>query len=379
MRRLKSGLLNLLTVFVSITLTLLTAEIALRFLPVATAPAVAPPTPDNPIQRYVADQPYTWSFDWNMNNVVRGHSNAQGFLADYDYDAADARPLVALLGDSYLEALRVPFAHSLTGRLQAALGDRGRAYVFAQSGSPLSQYVAYARHACSVYRPARVVVSVVGNDFDQSVFAHRQRNGIYHLYPRTDGGFDHRLTPLPPPSLAERTMRQSALALYLMRNVGITNVIAGMGINLAQAADQDRYVGHTEANADMARIDEGYRVIDWFLDALPRAACLPPSNIVIVVDAARPQLYDTAALAATQTSYFGQMRRRILEQANARGFRVIDTEPHFIAAYTAEHQPFEHPTDGHWNAHGHAVVATAVRRALADWQPLTAAATQQPN
>jgi hypothetical protein len=73
------------------------------------------------------------------------------------------------------------------------------------------------------------------------------------------------------------------------------------------------------------------------------------------------------------------MRQRLIEQAKARGFRVIDTEPHFIAAYALDGKRFEHPSDGHWNAHGHGVVATAVRDALADWPPLAAAASLRPN
>ena len=377
MARLKSGLLNLLTVFVSISLTLLAAEIVLRFLPVATAPAVEPPTDQNPIQRYVANQPFTWSLDWTMTNVVRGRSNAQGFVAGYDYDPDDPRPLVAVIGDSFMEAMQAPFPLSLTGRLQVALGDRGRAYVFAQSGSPLSQYVAYAQHACTVYRPERMIVTVVGNDFDESVYSHRRRNGIFHLHPRADGGFDYRLTPLPPQGVVERIMRRSALALYLMRNVGITRIIADLGINMAHAAAE--HVGQTEATAELPRIEEGHRVIDWFLDALPRAACLPPSSIIIVVDSARPQLYDRASLTSTRTSYFGQMQSRILEQAKSRGFSVIDTEPYFIAAHALDGKRFEHPSDGHWNAHGHGVVAVAVRGALADWPPLAAAAISRAN
>jgi hypothetical protein len=232
-----------------------------------------------------------------------------------------------------------------------------------------------------VYRPVRLVVNVVGNDFDQSIFAHRVRNGIFHLYPKSDGEFDHRLTPLPPPGLAERILRRSVLALYLMRNVGITNVIANMGINPAQAEPRQapRYVGHVDADSNPARIEEGHRVIEWFLRALPQAACLTPNNIVIVVDTARPDVYDAVALAATRASYFGQMRQRLIEQAKARGFRVIDTEPHFIAAYALDGKRFEHPSDGHWNAHGHGVVATAVRDALADWPPLAAAASLRPN
>jgi hypothetical protein len=378
MQRFRALFLNLLTVAASIAVTLLVLEGVLRFLPVAWAPPVEPPSADNPIQRYVANQSFTWSLGWNFFHVVHGRSNAQGFLANYDYDRTAATPLVAVVGDSFVEALNVSFAEGLTGRLSAALGARGRAYAFAQSGSPLSQYVAYAAHACAVYHPERLVVVVVGNDFDESVYAHRRRNGIFHLYPRPEGGFDYRLTPLPAPGLLERIARRSALALYLMRNVGITNVIAEtLRINLAQAAPQgDRYVGNTPADANSARVAEGEQVIAWFLDTLPGAACLAARDIVLVVDAMRPQIYDDNALKAVRTSYFNLMRAKLIADAAARGFNVVDLEAPLRAAYGVEPIPFEFPGDMHWNAHGHVVAAAAVLKALAAWPPLAAGATR---
>jgi hypothetical protein len=370
MRRLHAALVNGLTLVASIAATVLVLEIVLRFLPVAWSPPVVPPTAENPIQRYAASTPFTWSLGWDFNTVIRGRTNAQGFAADYDYDAAAKTPLVAVAGDSYVEALRVPFRETLTGRLQAMLGNSGRAYAFAQSGVPLSQYVAYARHACAVYQPERLVVVIVGNDFDESVYPHRRRDGIYHLYPRPDGSFDYRLTPLPEPGLVERVLRHSALALYLARNVGVSNVVDWFRPSAARA--QAGYVGHTAAAADPARLDEGQRVIAWFVDALPQAACLAPQDIVLVVDAARPQLYEPADRAAAQASYFGKMRTRLISEAKARGFNVIDMEPVFVRAYAADRKRFEYPNDGHWNAHGHAVAAAAVRQALAGWPPLQA-------
>jgi hypothetical protein len=374
MQRLRSVLLNLLLVAVSVAVTLLAFEIVLRFLPVAWSPPVVPPTAENPIQRYAPDTPFTWSLGWNFSTVIHGRSNAQGFLADYDYAAADTTPLIAVAGDSYVEALRVPFAKTLTGRLQAMLSQSGRAYAFAQSGVPLSQYVAYARHACAVYRPQRLVVVIVGNDFDESIADHRRRDGIYHLYPKSDGSFDYRLTPLRPPGPIESVLRHSALALYLARNVGVSNVIGWFRPRAANA--QSGYVGHTAAAADPARLDEGQRVIAWFLGALPQAACLSAGEIVLVVDAPRPQLYDPAELAAAQTSYFGRMRARLISEAKTRGFNVIDMEPHFVRSHDADGKPFESPQDGHWNAHGHEVAASAVRQALAGWTPFNAKPAQ---
>jgi hypothetical protein len=367
----RNAIANTALVFSSVVFTLLIVEVVLRFLPIAWALPVEPPTAQNPIQRYVANAPFTWSFDWNLADVVRGRSNAQGFLADYDYEPSASTPLVAVVGDSFIEALRVRFADSLTGRLQAMLGTRGRAYAFAQSGSPLSQYIAYAQHACATYRPQRLVVNVVGNDFDESVYANRRRDGIYHLYRRADGGFDWKLTPLASPGPIEQAARRSALAIYLARNVRVSGFLHWFRPSAANAADaMPPYVGNTSADANPARVAEGRQVIQWFLSELPQAACLSPREIVIVVDAIRPVGSDATARTIAQASYFGQMRSTLIGAATARGFIVVDMEPYFRAAYAAEPRPFEFPNDGHWDRHGHAVAAAAVRDALADWPPI---------
>jgi hypothetical protein len=378
MRRWQLVLGNSLLVAGSIVFSLAMLEIALRFMPVAQAPPVQPPTADNSIQRYAPNASYTWSLGWNFYVVTHGRTNAQGFNATFNYDAAATTPLVALVGDSFIEALQVSFAESLTGRLQAAMGNRGRAYAFAQSGAPLSQYVAYVQHASTVYHPQKIIVTVVGNDFDESVYNHRLREGIYHLYPRSDGDFDLKLTPPPMPGLIERILRHSALALYLVRNVKIANVADWFKPSPAKQGERtDEYVGQTLAAADPERVAEGERVISWFLAALPQASSLAPRDIIIVIDGMRPELYHTPALAAAQRSYFGQMRAKLVSEAKTLGFQIIDMETVFRAAYAADHLPFEFPTDGHWNSHGHAVVAAAVLQALTDWAPLDHAARSQ--
>jgi hypothetical protein len=367
--RLQTFATNLLTVIASVAVVLLACELVLRFLPVASSPAIEPSTAENPIQRYSANTPFTWSLGWDFSVVVHGRTNAQGFVADYDYDPKAGTPLIAVLGNSYVEGLMIPFAQTITGRIQAALGSRGRAYAIAQSGAPLSQYVAYAKHACAVYRPERLAVAIFGGDLDSSLYANRTRDGFHNLHPLPSGGFDLKLSPLTELSLFERVSRHSALALYLIRNVKVLSSIERLR-KIAHAEGGETYVGNVPATTDPGRIAEGERVISWFLDALPTAACLRPQHIVIMVDAMRPQIYDEIRLAQVRGSYFAVLRAKLMSEATAKGFKVIDMEFVFRAAHDRDRRTFEFRDDNHWTPHGHAVAADALREALADWPPL---------
>src|SRR5262249_46578476 len=160
----------------------------------------------------------------------------------------------------------------------------------------------------------RLVISVVGNDFDESVFANRQRNGFFHLHPKPEGGFDFLLSPVPPMGIVERVGRNSALALYFFRNVAKNGLVRLLTFGRAQAEEGGigPYVGNPSAAAGADRVAEGEKVIDWFLDQLANSMCVPAKQIVIMVDAMRPEIYDPAMLPAARLSYFGRMRAKVL-------------------------------------------------------------------
>jgi hypothetical protein len=363
--RAKNVIVNTSLALAGAMLTLLTLEITLRCLPVDWHAPIRPPTLDDPIQRYVPDAPLVTSMDWDMQFVVRERTNAQGWIADYDYDAAASTPLLAVVGDSYIEGWGVPFPQSAAGRLQAAFGSRARVYAFAQAGAPLSQYVAYARHACALYHPERMVVSIVYNDFDESLYARRAYDGFFHLREHSDGHFDLELSPYVAPSLVQTIARHSALGVYLLRNAGLGRWVESLGMDRFRVRPTTAIV---PAGARQARVRDGLRAIDWFLDALTEAACLPAERILLVVDAQRAAIYrPDAAAGREQNSYFGVMRSALIPAASAKGYGVLDLDPVFRRAYAVDHERFEFPIDRHWNAHGHAVVAAAINERLANW------------
>ena len=74
----------------------------------------------DPILRFQPDRTATWSKGWNFSIVNTIHSNNYGFICDFDYDRDVDSPLLAVIGDSYVEAVMVPFQETITGRLDLA-------------------------------------------------------------------------------------------------------------------------------------------------------------------------------------------------------------------------------------------------------------------
>src|SRR6185436_3790485 len=145
MTRRRELLLNLLLSLASIAVCLLAAEIVLRFLPVSTGLRSMPVTAAGRVLHFTPNRPCTNSLGWTMHNVVHGRVNTAGFVNDQDY-VREGPPLIAVIGDSFIEAQMVPYAESLQGRLATALAGKFRIYSFAASGAPLSQYLIFAGH-----------------------------------------------------------------------------------------------------------------------------------------------------------------------------------------------------------------------------------------
>src|SRR4051794_34343963 len=360
MSRRKEFLANLLLSLASIVVCLLVAEIVLRFLPVSTGLRSMPVTAADPVLHFTPNRPFTNSLGWNMHNVVHGRVNNAGFVNDQDY-VRDGPPMIAVIGDSFIEAQMVPYAESLQGRLAAALKDKLRVYSFAGSGAPLSQYLIWGGYAVKEYGARAVVINVVGNDFDESLGAYRLGPGFWQYAPDANGVLRLRLNPHQAGTLISLA-RHSAVARYLLINLGIQNsllfavrpigeLIFGKPANAAP-----RYAGNTDASADETRVRDSLAAIDAFLRDVPERIGLPPERVLFTLDGFR---YADAAQAGAGT-YFDLMRGAFMEKAAALGYEVIDLDLRFIPRHARTGESFEFYDDNHWNATGHEVAFEAV-------------------
>lgn len=354
---LRTRLLALLSIGIGLLAPLLLSEVALRFLPVRTGLRTLPINAANPVRRFEPHRAFVFSRDWNFSVVNRGRTNNFGFVNDQDYDSTARTPLLAVVGDSYVEAPMVPFPETLHGRLARCVGSSGRVYSFGASGAPLSEYLGEAEYAKLRFRPDGLVVVVVGNDFDRSLRRYSGSVGFHLFRPDSSGRLRLELRDYKP-TLARRIARHSALVRYVVLN------LAG-GVDAATQVLQGRtsrpkFVGNTEASYTPERLRDSRAVVDEALKELPARSGLAPERIVLLVDAMRPDIYDPDSLKAAAGSYFGVMRRYLMEQAQARGFQVVDMEPLFERRYALDGTKFEFPSDEHWNPAGHETAAAAV-------------------
>lgn len=346
----------LIGMVLSVFILILLAELVCRMLPVNQGLRTQPVNEADPVYRFEANRTSTWSRGWDFSITNRVHVNNAGFVNDQDYSREGARPLLAVVGDSYIEAGMVPYRETVQGRLAEVAGSSGRVYSFAASGAGLTQYLVWAAHARDAYRPDSFLFLNIANDFAESLH-HRGRSPGFHRFVRLPDGRADMHRDDYEATLFRRLARYSALAMYLVLNAKVESVFKTDLQNLG-AANQ-RWASNIQYDGTA---DE-YSDYEWatraFLDRLPEATGVAPGRIVIAIDGMREAVYNPAESAVLAKSVWGRMRAFMAGEARARGFVVIDMQPVFEKSFRTDGRRFEFPTDTHWNGHAHGLLANA--------------------
>jgi hypothetical protein len=364
-RAARQALFGPITVALAVLAVLLSGELAARLLPVHEPLLRAAFDADRPVARYEPDRSVLYSHGPFFDIVNRVRINREGFVNEQEYERNDPRPLLAVVGDSFVEGLQVPWRDSFHGRLAAELGPARRVYSFGLSGAPISQYLAHAAWVAETFAPTWLVVSVIANDFDESLSGPTSRSGFHYFADAATGR--PVLRPFERP-LWRRLLLESRLACYLLNNLQVLE----WRHRLARAE-----VAAVGRRSDPARLAELERVADLLVERLAEAARLPPERILILLDADRPAVYGRSDGPLTSTPDFPYLARHLAERARAAGYRVSNLGPVFATAFRRHGRRLEFPTDGHWNAEGHELVARAVLEAVGE--PWFARPDRPPN
>ncbi len=332
-------------------------EVTLWFLPVTSSMNTLNVNDANPIVRFSPNREYTFSKDWNFSIVNYGHINNYGFINDHDYLRDDSKKMLAVIGDSYIEALMVPFKKTLQGRLQELVANDSQVISLGVSGAQLCQYLHFAEFAKNEFKPESMIFLIVGNDFNQSL--HKYNMGIsMHQFVEAEGDEFKIKRNDYFSSLTTRLARPLALARYLAHNFKIEALITRMK---AAKHLKKQYVGNTKAAVSSQERTDSKRVVQEFFRLLPKYSGLNPSRILFIVDGMRPHLYSEEDFKVAYGSYFDIMRNYFMSSAQEQDYEIIDMQPLFMEHHKKTGERFEYPTDGHWNEIAHGLAARYVR------------------
>lgn len=337
-------------------------EIILSFFPVRQATTSLPVNQATQFFHYKPNQSYLWSMDPWFSKVSIKKTNNYGYFNDQEYFPQDSRPLIAVIGDSYVEASQIPNPltfHGILSDLLKANKINGRIYSFGSNGAPLSQYLSYAINAKEVFNPVAMVFVIIGNDFDESIITYKNSPG-YHYFPNDSDSSELIRVDYTPSPWIER-IKSSHLIRYLFFNCNIQslwNIDSWKG----KSTLANKFIGQTSSNADTKRIEDSKMAVRLFLRKLPEKSGLPPDKIQFILDGIRPHLYSKELMANAKRSFVNILKTYFKNQAHSQGYNVLDMQPIFQTHFEKTGEKFEFPTDGHWNELGHRIVAEAITK-----------------
>ena len=201
-------------------------EMVFRFLPVSDYTYPQPVNDRSPVAKVLPNREMTFSKGWKFLYRNKVRINNDGFINDLDYHVDDKEPLVAIVGDSYIEALMVPYTATLQGILAREFRGKLRIYSFGFSGAPLSQYLAWARYAKQKYRNDFLIINVVANDFDESLLKYKNLAGGHYYRPDAKG--DLQMIRVDYMFTKYRFLLKSAFMRYLLVNLDATHVVGNI-------------------------------------------------------------------------------------------------------------------------------------------------------
>ena len=343
---------NILAVLLGCLLAVILVEVIFQALPVSDATSTMDVNDANPYMRFEPNRSLDISIGKFFEIRSRKKTNNWGFFDDKDFRRGEGKGKLVVIGDSYVEALQVKNAEAIHGRLSAALDSQYDVYGIGSSGSPLSQYLAYAKFARAEFDPSVFVFVVVANDYDESLLRYKQSPG-YHYY---DDNFqlervDYRA------GMLKTLLRFSATVRYFAINLRPYSFIGG-----ARQGGSSAFVANVPAMVDEVRVSWSKRAVDRFMSDLK--VIVGDKPVFFVVDGLREYIYRDGSDSQEKKSYAYVMNQYFIQQSEASRFFAIDLHPIFRDDYFRNGERFEFETNAHWNARGHELAAEAVRLAL---------------
>ena len=344
----------LLLALASVLITALVLEVVFRTaIPASDEPFAYFDAPEE-LLRYDATRHRegTYSVGPLARSLSHWHVNNCGWNSDIDYLPRESRtlPLLAIIGDSFVEALNVDTDRSLAARLRQRLVGRYDVYSFGMSGAPLSQYLQEARYVRRRFHPEVLVFVLIHNDFHESFRPQSVHPHFLHVR-KAGAGFAEEDPEPYRPNTIRRFLARSALVRYVWLNLKTDAIRKAWFRARAGQTGAPR----PPAVAEIPPVVQGATA--FLIERIVHEN--RDSRVLFVTDGPRREIY-SGTVAGSDGERYNRLVRSVCDRL---GCPLLDLTVQFRACYERDGRRFETPYDGHWDAHGHEVVADA----LYDW------------
>ncbi len=339
----------------SVLVTFFLLEIFVRiFLPVSDAPDIYfDPNLGNifvPNQKgvFVKGKSSEIKAKYNINN--KGWNSPY----DYGYEKPTDTIRIAVIGDSYIEALQVDYDKSYPYLLENLLnkndnhGKKVQVYTFGHSGANLFHYQSILTEVVKKYNPNFVIINIVLNDFDESFYGLSRKDNWSLIYEdsKFKKVFPKEVSNLP----LKKFLRHSAIVRYLTINLDLVNT-SPIFNKLFYAETRNYNKNETPKQIDKKTIA---LLIRFVLENINKENKQNNIKTILILDTDKKKVYENNY---TFKNFYISETKNIAQQL---GIPILNLEEVFEKDWKNNHMRFNFEFDEHWNEYGHKTIANAL-------------------
>ncbi|HZN05076.1 MAG TPA: SGNH/GDSL hydrolase family protein [Candidatus Polarisedimenticolia bacterium] len=356
--RAREAAANALLVVGSLATLFLLLEVAVRlFLPVADIPWHE----GDPVVGYrlAPNQSGTW-FGEGIHATYR--INGSGFNNEHEYtvERTPGHARVAVLGDSYVEALYIDRGRRFFDVLEAGLrgaGEPADVFTYAVSGYGTGQELLLLQNEVVRDRPDLVILLWVSNDLSDTACAVSRGAEGPCFYFDDAGHLAHRPPRPHAPNRKVRLVLNSALARYVAINL---NAVGLWRAIWTDGGPRGEPWTMTYARTPPPDWVEAWRVFDGCILEMARF-CRDEGIPFLLVHQPIVSRHFRALLADVPGGGDVSLpARRFADLASRHGFRFFDLTPAFLVEGRIDPKRWINVGVGHWNPAAHEAAGTAL-------------------
>lgn len=280
-------------------------------------------------------------FEWSINNA--------GWNSIFIYESEIRRgmPMVAIMGDSYLEGFYSNVEQHVDVYLNELFADSVQFYTFAMSGGILSQYIALMKYEAEQYSPEAYVVFINSSDVVKSIREIGGRHPYYYQYSFDSlGVYTEEIQVVQSRSVYKDLILRSALVRYLRANAQVS--LFGGGLVDENANDDELDVDKTVETVVSTELGNAAVFLLGELNSFDRP-------VLIVADCPKTWIYENGSEEAFEDVI--ALRECVDQFSNVS---MLELSSFYIEEYAEHGLNFSVPENPHWNSYSNLFVARSI-------------------